>query len=232
MNNTFLHSGDLGDIIYSLPTIKELGGGVLYLNPAAELRFKNYPLITKLTEKSALQIRSILLQQKYIDDVKIWNGEEITYNLDNFRTHINFNNLAISHLDIYKLSPSVAFEKWIETPKLRKLPKRFIISRSVRYHSNYVEWVRILNIISTDSIFIGLPKEHEIFEYTFDVKIPYYPTPELTDIYETIASCERIFCNQSFPHALAEGLSHPLNCEIFRPYPAAVFLNKATSSYF
>ena len=32
MVKTFLHSGDLGDIIYSLPTIRKLGGGILYLD--------------------------------------------------------------------------------------------------------------------------------------------------------------------------------------------------------
>src|SRR6185369_9369958 len=29
----FYHSGDYGDIIYSLPTIRELGGGEIYLGP-------------------------------------------------------------------------------------------------------------------------------------------------------------------------------------------------------
>ena len=32
MQKTFKHSGDLGDIIYSLPVIKSLGGGLLFLD--------------------------------------------------------------------------------------------------------------------------------------------------------------------------------------------------------
>ena len=31
--NKFYHSGDIGDIIYSLPTIRHLGGGCLILSP-------------------------------------------------------------------------------------------------------------------------------------------------------------------------------------------------------
>ena len=33
---TFKHSGNLGDIVYSLPTIIALGGGILYLNNRVE----------------------------------------------------------------------------------------------------------------------------------------------------------------------------------------------------
>jgi len=29
--NNFFHSGDTGDIIFSLPTIKAMGGGKLYI---------------------------------------------------------------------------------------------------------------------------------------------------------------------------------------------------------
>ena len=32
MNNTFKHSGDIGDIIYGLVSIKRIGGGTLYLD--------------------------------------------------------------------------------------------------------------------------------------------------------------------------------------------------------
>jgi len=31
---TFLHGGDLGDVIYALPAIRALGGGALYLSEA------------------------------------------------------------------------------------------------------------------------------------------------------------------------------------------------------
>jgi hypothetical protein len=31
---TFLHGGDLGDVIYALPAIRALGGGCLYLSEA------------------------------------------------------------------------------------------------------------------------------------------------------------------------------------------------------
>lgn len=33
MAKTFKHSGDLGDIIFALPAVRALGGGILYLDP-------------------------------------------------------------------------------------------------------------------------------------------------------------------------------------------------------
>jgi hypothetical protein len=42
VHKRFKHSGDLGDIIFSLPTIRALGGGTLYLDPAGG---QNSPLV-------------------------------------------------------------------------------------------------------------------------------------------------------------------------------------------
>lgn len=228
----FKHSGDLGDIIFSLPTIRALGGGVLYLDPlGAETAKSVKDFKTKLSLKSALGMKDFLNTQEYITDVKIWAGEEIDYNLDSFRDNIKYNNLVISHLSAFNLDKDISKNQWIDVQEKIQLPKQFIISRSVRYHSNYPFWVELLKKIKNDSVFIGLEKEHEIFEYTFEVSIPYYPTPTIKDLAIAINSCEQIFCNQSLPHAIAEGLHHSLVCEIFRVYPAAVFENKVSSIY-
>ncbi|CAN5598580.1 hypothetical protein BH10PLA1_BH10PLA1_05760 [soil metagenome] len=34
MAKTFKHSGDMGDVILSLPAVRALGGGVIYLDPS------------------------------------------------------------------------------------------------------------------------------------------------------------------------------------------------------
>src|SRR5947208_2662564 len=97
---TFKHSGDLGDIIFSLPTVRALGGGVLYLDPTGgELE----PLVkeplklrthTKLTAAAIDSLRPLLLLQEYIADVRFWHGERVDYNLDEFRRSTAKGNLA------------------------------------------------------------------------------------------------------------------------------------------
>ena len=77
---TFKHSGDLGDIIFSLPTIKALGGGILYLDPDAG---QSDPLVTwgkgiynktKLTQAGIDAITPLLEYQSYIHEVRTWRG--------------------------------------------------------------------------------------------------------------------------------------------------------------
>jgi hypothetical protein len=232
---TFKHSGDLGDIIFSIPTIDALGGGTLCLDPDGGV---SSPLVswvgqpsTKLTIKSINELAPLLRIQKGIVDVVPWSGQKVKYDLDKFRKHIFFNNVCISHLDAFGLNHNLSQKPWLNFPYKRKLPKRVVISRSPPYHGNFTFWVHQLVRIKNDAIFVGIQKEHEIFEYTFGHKIDFYPTPSILDLAETINSAGTLFCNQGLPHAIAEGLHHRLVCEVYRVYPSAVFNGKATSKY-
>ena len=68
--NTFKHSGDIGDIIFSLPTIKALGGGKLYLDPEGG---ESSPYVkwmhktrTKLNAKTIESLRPVLELQQHL----------------------------------------------------------------------------------------------------------------------------------------------------------------------
>lgn len=232
---TFKHSGDMGDIIFSLPTIAALNGGLLYLDPDGG---ESSPLVkwadqtrTKFNQKLIEQLTPFLELQDGVIKVLPWEGQLVDYDLDKFRQHIRFNNLSISHLEAFGLDHAYANLSWLKFPTKRVLPKPLLISRSARYHGNDAFWIGLLPKIKSRALFIGYPKEHDIFEYTFGHKIEYYPTPTILDLIETIYSSEQIFCNQGFSHAIAEGLAHPLVCEVERLYPAAIFQNKSSSQY-
>jgi hypothetical protein len=234
-SSSFKHSGDLGDIIFSIPVIQALKGGVLFLDPDGG---RDSPHVqwadknrTKLNCDSIMQIMPFLKLQHGIFDVKIWSSQSIDYDLDQFRLHIKHNNICLSHLRAFKLSPKFAQHPWLNFPSIRTLKKPYLIARSVRYHGNYSFWEEILPKIAADSLFIGFKKDHEIFEYTFGHPVEYYETPTIMDLAETIHSCKKIYCNQGLPHAIAEGLHKELVCEKYRVYPSAVFDNKASSVY-
>lgn len=224
----------MGDIIFSIPAIVALGGGILYLDPNGG---ESSQLVgagkakTKLNQKLIDEIAPFLEMQEGIVKVLPWKGLLVDYDLDNFRRYIRFNNLSISHLAAFAQDYSYSARPWLTFPTKRALAKPFLISRSARYHGNDAFWIDLLPQLNEQSLFIGYPMEHEIFEYTFGHKIEYYPTPTLWDLIETIHSSRQLFCNQGFSHAIAEGLGHPLVCEIERLYPAAVFQNKPTSQY-
>lgn len=225
--NTFKHSGDLGDIIFSLPTIRALGGGVLYLDPDGGL---SSPLVkwadrkkTKLTQASIKSLIPVLEQQDYIKGVEVWDGKAVKYDLDLFRKHIRYNNLSDSHLAAFNIPFSERDTKWINLKQSKKLHKDIIISRSVRYHSNFSFWENYLPIVKDQCLFVGFEKEHDIFEYTFNHKIEYYKTESVLDLAEVIAGSTLFVSNQGLPHALAESMKKSLICELYRVYPAVIF---------
>ena len=230
---TFKHSGDLGDIVFSLPTMKALGGGILYLDPKGG---EEEPLVswanglfnkTKLTEKGIESIRPLLEQQEYITEIRLWKGEEVDFNLDMFRMHIKYNNLSDSHLAAFGIDFSARDEAWLEvSDPIVDLPGRDVIfARSCRYHGNYSFWETISRDIVDKAFFLGFKEEYEFFKYTYPhmADVPHKEVSDLLEMARVIAGCDLFVGNQGLPHALAEALKKPLLNEVFRPYPAAVF---------
>jgi hypothetical protein len=218
----------MGDMIFSLPAMRALGGGILYLDPDGGL---SSPLVkfvnkvrTKLDAKSIDGLAPILVQQPYITEVRHWHGEAVDHDLDDFRKHLGFNNLSDSHLDAFGLPKTERDRAWIEVAEPIVVPGRpIVISRSIRYHGNYTFWEGNLPHLGPQCVFVGYPKDHEIFNYTFGHEIPYYPTPDLLTLARVIAGAQLFIGNQGLPHALAEGMKKNLINEVFQHRPAAIF---------
>jgi hypothetical protein len=228
MSKTFKHSGDLGDITFALPVIRAMGGGVLYLDPEGGLNSPTVKFVnksrTKLDAKSIDMLIPILKQQPYVEDVRHWHGEPVDHDLDEFRNFLGFNNLSDSHLAAFGLPTSERDAAWIQIADPIAIPDRpIVVNRSIRYHGNYTFWEANLPHLSPKCIFVGYPKDYEIFLYTFGHEIPYYPTPELLTLARVIAGCQLFMGNQGFPHALAEGMKKNLVNEVFQHRPAAIF---------
>lgn len=224
---TFKHSGDMGDIIFSLPTIRALGGGVLYLDPNGG---KDEPLVhgtdqgdtTKLSAASIESMTDLLIEQPYVQSVVAGPGTEAKVNLDKFRDFIKFNNLADSHLAAFGFGQDERDEAWLTCGKNFVKPR--VIARSCRYQGNHAFWGHFTQITNMEEcVFLGHPLEHQLFEHTFNVKVEYKPTKTLMDAAEIINAAEEVNCNQNVLHAITEGLKKKVINEVFRVYPAAVF---------
>jgi hypothetical protein len=77
---TFFHSGDLGDILAALPTIRALGGGVLRIGPAADTGQRE-----AMNEGRFKSIAPLIKQQEYIEDVVYGPAEKGDKNMAYFR---------------------------------------------------------------------------------------------------------------------------------------------------
>lgn len=232
---TFKHSGDLGDIIYSLPTIKALGGGILYLDPTGGL---NDPLVswgvsfryqqTSLNEKTIDAITPLLLEQDYIEDVRIWDPScSIDFNLNEFRRNIKTANLSDAHLSAFKLSLSHRDQAWLQVGQGLDHPegKHILIARSLRVHSNHTFWENLDQKIIDNSVFVGNQFEHEVFSKTFRYKIPFWNL-SIIDLARAIKNCSLFISNQTLGSAIAEGFKKDLIQEVYRLCPLAIFERK------
>lgn len=242
---TFKHSGDLGDIIYSLPTVRALGGGILYLDPKGgetnELIQKQIPeRKTKLNVNSINSIKPLLELQNYISEVKIWNGEPIDYDLDNFRKVFasqnkrdKNGNLTDLHLQYFGLPSYTQLSlPWLHVDKKTTLNKKIVISRSPRVQGGYGTLNALKYMLSENAIFVGHPKEHEYFEWIFGVKIEYLSTPDILDLARVINGCETFFGNSSFPLSLAIGMNHSRIVQELDPkVPVTIFSNMPQMQY-
>ena len=235
---TFKHSGDLGDIIYSLPTIKAFGGGVLYLDPTGGLddpvvcwgnggRYKN----TSLTKKSIDLIRPLLLQQKYIKAVEEWNTSiKEDYNLNNFRKSLVNNNLSDSHLTAFGLPQKHRDTSWLDVdfPLLNPNSKKILIARSTRVQSNHTFWENLEDNIIENSAFVGTKFEYDVFCNTFRFKIDFWDL-DILNLARAIKGCDLFISNQTFGSALAEGFKKNLIQEVYRLCPLAIFNRKGAT---
>jgi hypothetical protein len=217
---TFKHSGDLGDIVYALPAIRKLGGGVLYLDTSggADEPVCRTQLIdgkTKFSQQGFDFIAPLLRSQPGIESVAVWRGEAIDYNLNRFRDKLGdpnarskTKNLLDLHLDAFELPPHDPNEGWLACGEPIRLAKPTVVSRSPRFQTNY-PWFVVRKFAFRDTaVFIGLPKEHELFEYTFDIRIEYVPTPDALHMARVIAGSQSFVANSTFALALAVGLGH------------------------
>lgn len=229
----FKHSGAIGDVIYSLPTVRGLGGGVMYFPTGKPSHFWNAfygdpnPILARL-----------VLAQPYIQGVEAFTGQEIDYDLGKFRKafgsamFVETMSLCDMHLRTFGLPLSERDRPWIHVQP-RALPegKDVIFCRSSRYASPFFRWQRIWEEYGSRAVFCGLPVEHQEFQDKLGVTVPHLPTRDLLDLAEYIASCSLFVGNQSSPFALAEGLKKNAILEVCPDCPNCLFHREGLQAY-
>lgn len=233
----FYHSGDLGDIIYSLPCIEALGGGNLILGNN-NLYKHSIPTI-KITPNLVDQFKTILLNQSYIKNILFEHKIKINFNLNKFRYLFNkWNNNELSVLesnklkqtniiDLYKnefgITNNLYIKKWLHTNYSTTL-SNIIINRTERYNNYNFPWKQIVNNFKNQIVFLGHKKEYEKFVLDFG-NVSYYKT-NFKECLEILNGCKLFIGNQSFLYSLAEGLKIPTLQETDTYIPNCCFYRK------
>lgn len=211
--NTFYHSGDLGDVIYSLPAVKALNGGLFCLGPEC------HPLMApreQMTWERFNTIAPLLRVQEYIYGceyrIKLTG---VTINLNNFRDLMTRGqqldmvpgfNLAKVVLKRFNLPLTLDNEPWL-TVDCPRVEYPVIIARSARYQNDAFNWKGVLEQYRGRVGFIGTKDEHALFEWQIG-RVPYIPTEDLLEAARLIAGSKLFIGNQSCPFSIAVGLGH------------------------
>lgn len=230
----FVHSGDLGDIISSLAVVKEIcerkkDKALLYLDISGGMKYNPSDISKiinnqtsgrgmKFDENGYNFIRPVLIYQSYIDDVQIWKGEEVDYNLNKFRLHFikqesckkTQGNLMKLHQIAFDLSLGIPKEPLITPSNPITIDnKTIVIGRSLRYQSAHIFILMRREFIQNQGLFIGTDLEYEAFQNSFNIKPDRYPVNNVMDIVNIMSGTKQIICNDTLFFWIAISIKHP-----------------------
>jgi len=157
---SFLHYGHLGDIVNSLPVIKELSKDkkcILYIQKEKPIPkhviSKDHPFgSVYLSENSILKMLPLLKKQKYFEKVEIYENQNIDIDLNFFRNlPINFNIDSVRwYFHLTGCFPDLS-TNYLEVEHHFKFKDYLVIMRSLR-RQNHLE---LAMIIKNSKLFIG-----------------------------------------------------------------------------
>lgn len=218
----FHHSGDLGDIIYSLPFIKALGGGVLILSSD----YHDMEIRSPMTLPKAEMINSLLMGQEYIFDVRCTPSKpsDIDVDLNQFRKiFIDWGNQKFTEDEVViirkktltqlyremlnpNVSPDFDKNKWLHyKEKIVIDDKPIIINKTERYPREGFPWSKLVNEYGKKMLFVGSQHEYNLFIKKYGY-VDFYPTKSYLTLAHVINGAKLFIGNQSFPYSLAEGM--------------------------
>jgi len=201
----FFHSGQLGDIVYSLPAVRAGGGGD-FLVDCGSRWWSHFP------GDPVAALAPLLEAQPYVRRARRWSGERPDVNLDGFRDYYQgpgpthwFLNIAEAHLQAVGLGRDVS--PWLSAPRDPRSAGKVVLHRSTRFPSPYFRWSELVGRLRDDeALCVGLPQEHARLQQIAGRRLAYLPTADLLELAGVIAGCRLFVGNQSSPMAVALGL--------------------------
>lgn len=221
---TFRHGGKNGDIILSLPTIKALGGGAIFIPKDG-------------CESPGLynNLKELLMQQSYIKAVLEYPsgygygqcapGIPITHDLDIARKQPlkGVTHIVKRYLDAFGVELGNWKEPWLTVEGESKIKGEYVIVNYTGRHvkneqlniSSKVDWKKVIEGIPERKFFVGTLEEHERFYHEI-APIDYMQTFDALDLARVIKGASRVYCNQSLTLALSQALGKEYYCA-FKP---------------
>jgi hypothetical protein len=205
-----IHSGNGGDILYSLPTVKALGARHLFLNV-----YRSPDPNRKLTEEMARELVPLLLAQDYIDRVTVVKAgvplEDvdpdcigIDFVLDRFR-NADFTHTHLMHAYAQTFGVEIdPNEPFLSVPSAHGDSRpHVVLSLTPRYRALTDEFVRELGLYFDNIVAVGIPDEWRAVS-GFDARLE--TCGDFLELAQLIEQSSLFIGNPSLASAIAEGL--------------------------
>jgi len=213
-NKIIKHSGNAGDAIYSLSSLRDhaIKNNIAYnfdllLNQPSGFTDETHPLgSVMMNEGMANFLKPLLESQDYINEVNLVTGAKPMYYFDLDRFRKDYYNLSAGNIQNWiansypelrpNLSEQCLFVEPIKTDYI-------LVNRTTRYNNIFIDYTfldRYENVY-----FIGLEKEFKRMAIHSD-KIKHLPIKDAYEMAQYIAGCKLFIGGQSMAFAIAEQL--------------------------
>lgn len=225
-----VHSGNAGDIIYSLPVVKKLheitGMPVNYmlkLNEPMEVPpGETHPLgKVMLDEAMAGSLTGLLDSQPYIDKTVIYEGQDVHLDLSSFREsgiELSMSNIARWNFYTTGINANLS-EPWLNVEPNPDFSDSIVLARSSRYNNPLINYSFLSEY--ENIVFIGVRSEYEQMKKSI-AGLQWRPVNNFLEMAEVINGSKLFIGNQSFPFSVAEGLKAVRILEVYPIIPNVI----------
>jgi hypothetical protein len=219
-----IHSGNAGDVIYSLPAVRALGIRHLILNV-----YRDPNPLRKLTEQNARALAPLLLAQDYLDRVTLVTAGvplesvdpgciDVDYVLDRFRNedtervHLMHAHAKAVHAEIDANAPFLRVP--VETPEVNEV----VVALTPRYRNLTDEFLRDLMLYFDDILILAIPDE---WRSVAGIPGRVRQCADFLEMARLIQQAGVFIGNPGLASAIAEGLKAPRIIDLPLDFPNA-----------
>jgi len=190
-------SGGLGDIVYSIPTLRKLGVKRIYVKESFYYRpeISLYNSIKSLLEQNGFEV----LPTSGAYPLQTYEpGLKFDYDMDQFRNIPNRKlHIILQHMIYFNISRENWYRPYLLPggPALLEKPYTLLNLTPRWREKSLVDWGKVLDsLLGKRVYFVGFLPEYEDFKSKYG-DIPYLPTTDILELAIAIRDCESLYCN-------------------------------------
>ncbi len=218
-----MHSGNAGDVIYALPTAKQLHRltGVpinLYLRTNQPIVLSGHAShsmgAVMLNEKTVALLAPLMAAQPYLNSCQVYQNQKIHINFDIVRSKtisLGCGNIARWYSYFTGVTPEL-WQSWLTVEPDKAYANTMVLARSERYRNTAINYSFLSRY--PDLIFIGVKSEYEYMQKAIP-GLRWVEVRDFLQLAQIIAGCKLFIGNQSFPFSVAEALKVPRVLEVY-----------------